>query len=98
MNQPNNFAIITLHFKDKKFTSIPLELAPNSDNIKLVMTICETGMNTFSMFKIPISETNFVVFSKDQLIETIVEVQIIDSIDTYPIVPAAAPTDELIKS
>jgi len=78
----NKFAIITAIYKGERFNSIPLELVDNSDNLKLVLTLSETGTDTTNMIKFPTSNTKFIIFSKEQLFETLFEVEILDSAPT----------------
>lgn len=76
--EPNKYAVITAIYKGDRYSSIPLEMAQDSDNIKLIMTLSETGTETTNMIKFPTSETKFIIFSKDQLYETLFEVEIFD--------------------
>lgn len=100
MNKKNPFAIISAIYKGNKYTSIPLELKPNSENIKLVLTLSESGTTTSTTIKFPISETKFMIFSKEQLDETLFEIEIIEN--EKPILPKKRRKDnndiELIKS
>lgn len=76
----NKFAVITAIYKGEKYKSIPLELIQNSDNIKLVLTLSENGTSASNMLKFPISNTAFMVFSKEQLNETLFEIEIMDAL------------------
>ena len=79
MNKKNPFAIINAIYKGNTYTSIPLELIPNSDNLKLILTISESGTSSSTSIKFPTSETKFIVFSKEQLDETLFEIEIIEN-------------------
>jgi len=75
----NSYAIIkALYRGEKEFESIPLELIPNSDNMKLLMTLSEVGTSTSNMIKFPTSEKSFIVFSREQLNETFFEISIFE--------------------
>lgn len=77
--EKNKFAVITAIYKDKKYTSIPLELVQDSDNMKLVMVLSESGTELTNIIKFPVSDKKFVVISKSQLYETLFEVEIMDA-------------------
>ena len=55
------YAIITAIYKGERYVSIPLELLPNSENIKLILTLSEFGTNDQHIFKLPISKINFII-------------------------------------
>jgi len=74
----NKCAIITAIYKQQKYSSAPLELLPNSDNIKLIMSLSDSGTSSLNMIKFPTSATSFIIFSKEQLAETLFEIEILD--------------------
>jgi hypothetical protein len=74
----NKFATITAIYRGERYKSIPLELVENSDNIRLVITLSEQGTSASNMLKFPISQTSFMIFSREQLNETLFEVEIFD--------------------
>lgn len=77
--EQNKFAVITAIYKGERYSSIPLELIQDSDNMKLILTLAETGTDTTNMIKFPISESMFMIFSRTQLNETLFEIEILDS-------------------
>lgn len=79
--QSPKFAKITAIYKNEKYTSIPLQLVDNNDNVKLVMTLSDFGTTTTNMVKFPITLTSFIVFSKEQLSETLFIVEILDDVE-----------------
>jgi hypothetical protein len=80
--QSPKFAKITAIYKNEKYISIPLELVDNSDNVKLIMTLSDFGTTTTNMVKFPITLTSFIVFSKEQLNETLFIVELLDDVKT----------------
>lgn len=76
----NKYAVITAIYKGERYSSIPLELLPNSDNIKLVLTLSEVGTSSSNMIKFPVGSSAFMIFSKEQLVETLFEVNIMDEL------------------
>lgn len=89
----NKYAVITAIYKSQKYSSMPLELIPNSDNMRLLMTLSEVGTSTSNMIKFPVSATSFMVFSKEQLNETLFEIEITDMLPK-----AKKKKDTIIKS
>jgi len=75
MKELSNCAIITAFYRDKTYTSLPIDLGTQS-NIQFVMDISENGTNHLQSLKIPTSSTNFYIFSKAQLSETILQIEI----------------------
>lgn len=82
--QSPKFAKLTAIYKNERYTSIPLELVDNSDNVKLIMTLSDFGTNTTNMVKFPITQTSFIVFSKEQLSETLFIVELLE--DDAPVI------------
>lgn len=78
--ETSKFAVITAYYKDKKFVSIPLGLTSDGANMKLILALSETGTSGKTMLKFPTSETSFVILSREQLDETLIEVEILDSV------------------
>jgi hypothetical protein len=78
------YAIVTALFEGARYTSMPLELTPNSENIKLVMTLSETGTSMSSMIKLPVAANKFIVFSKEQLYGTLFEIEILEELPAEP--------------
>jgi len=76
----NKYAVITAIYQGTRYSSIPLELLPNSDNIKLVLTLSEAGTSSSNMIKFPIGPSSFMIFSKEQLMETLFEVNVMDNL------------------
>lgn len=75
MKELSNCAIITAYYRDKIYKSLPIDLSSQS-NIQFVMDISENGSNHLQTIKIPVSPINFIVLSKSQLNETVLEIEI----------------------
>lgn len=75
------YAVITILYKNKKHKSILLDIEDDKTNIELVTLISETGTSKLAMFKLPISETKFMIFSREQLDECLFEIEIISNIN-----------------
>ncbi len=75
MTELSNCAIIKAYYREKTFTSIPIDLSSQA-NIQFVMDISENGSNHLQSMKIPLSNINFIVLSKAQLSETVLEIEI----------------------
>lgn len=75
MKELSNCAIITAYYRDKIYKSIPIDLKTQV-NIQFVMDISENGSNHLQTMKIALSNTSFIVLSKAQLNETVLEVEI----------------------
>lgn len=75
MKELSNCAIITAYYRDKTYASLPIDLSTQS-NIQFVMDISENGTNHLQSLKIPTSNNNFIVLSKAQLNETVIEIEI----------------------
>lgn len=76
--QIDHYAIISALWKDNVVTSIPILLKPNTKETIEIYRLAETGSDTFTRLKYPISDTEFVVFSKTQLNETLIFIKILD--------------------
>lgn len=77
----DHFAIITALWKENMISSLPLPLIPNSEETMMIYRLAETGSATFNNLKYPISDSEFVVFSKLQLDETLIFVKILSKED-----------------
>jgi hypothetical protein len=75
MNELSNCAVITAIYRDRVYKSLPLDLAIH-ENIKTIMDISENGSNHLQSLKIPVSYTRFIVLSKAQLNETVLDIEI----------------------
>lgn len=89
-------AVITIHYNGQTYKSLPLELAHNSDNLRLVMSLSEAGTTGLTMFKMPTAERTFMIFSREQLNSCMFEIQIFEP--TLPPPSPAASGIDLIKS
>lgn len=70
--------IITAIFENKEYTSSPIKIEDNSIEAEVIRTISENGTNTLNMFKMPISDDEFVIFSRKQLDSTLFKVKVYD--------------------
>jgi len=75
---PKTFAIITAIYKELAFESIPIELEDDSPNTQLFLDLSETGTTDMKMIKFPTDVNKFVIFSKEQINETLFEIEIIE--------------------
>lgn len=75
MNELSNCATITAYYRDKVYKTLPIDLSSQS-NIELIMNISENGSNLLQYLKLPVSSNKFIVLSKAQLIESILEIEI----------------------
>jgi len=75
MNELSNCAIITAFYRDKTYRTLPIDLGSQS-NIQMIMDISENGSNHLQSLKIPLTNNKFIVLSKAQLNETILEIEI----------------------
>ena len=73
-----HYAIISALWKDNVITSVPIPLRPNTNETKEIYKLAETGTDSFTKLKYPISDTEFVVFFKTQLNETLIFIKILD--------------------
>ena len=77
--KPELFAIISVIYNEMLFESIPLELN-DPLNSELVHKLSEEGTSDMKMLKFPTEETKFVIISKEQLSNSIVEIEIVEII------------------
>ena len=77
-NDTTTHAIIKVTVFDKEYSSILMDIENDEDNHKLVQIISEQGTSHLSMFKMPVSESSFVIFSREQLNSAVFEVTIVD--------------------
>ena len=78
MSNKTQYAIIKVHFKGEVYKSIQLDITEDQENRELVTTIAEIGTDKLSMFKMPLTDTKFLVFSRKQLDECLFEIEIKD--------------------
>lgn len=71
------FGIITLIYNGNEYVSLPLDLNVDA-NTKIIMQLSENGTTELSMLKIPLSESSFIIFSKEQLNVSIVKIDIVE--------------------
>lgn len=71
-------AIITAIFEKKEYKSCELLLVDGSIETKIVMNLAADGTNNLASFKMPISDSEFMVFSRFQLDNTLFRVKIWD--------------------
>lgn len=70
-------AIISVHHANKEHISIPLLLEDGHQHTKLIRDISDNGTSHLKMLKFPTSEISFVVISKEQLNNSVVEIFIL---------------------
>jgi len=70
--------IITAIHDNKEYVSSPIKIEDNSLEAEVMRTISENGTNTLNMFKMPISDDEFIIFSRKQLDSTLFKVKIYD--------------------
>lgn len=76
MKENSNRAFVTAYYRDKTYKSIAIDLNQQA-NIQYIMDISENGTNHLQSMKIPLSTTHFIVLSKTQLAETVLEIEIL---------------------
>jgi len=79
-NKTTTYAIIKVIIYDKEYKSIPLDISNDEDNEKLVQILSEQGTSHLSMFKMPTSETSFIIFSREQLNSALFEIKLMEKI------------------
>ena len=84
--KPELFAIISVIYNEMLFESIPLELN-DPLNSELVHKLSEEGTSDMKMLKFPTEETKFVIISKEQLSNSIVEIEIVEIIPEPEVEP-----------
>lgn len=72
------YAIIKIYHGENCYESIPLELEDNHPHTQLVKDISEKGTSHLKMLKLPISLSSFIVVSKEQLNNSVIEIVIIE--------------------
>lgn len=70
------YATIKIYHENNVYESIPLELEDSHPHTQLVKDISEMGTSHLKMLKIPTSDTSFVVVSKEQLNNSVIEIVI----------------------
>ena len=70
-------AIIKIYHEKNEYTSIPLELEDSHAHTQLIKDISDLGTSHLKMLKIPTSELSFVVISREQLNNSVIEITII---------------------
>lgn len=80
MSNKTTYAIITILYNDKRHQSIPLDIDNDADNRELVTLISEQGTTKLSMFKMPITDNKFIIFSREQLDNALFEIEITEKI------------------
>jgi len=72
--------ILTAIWKDQKFISIPIEISDQNpdQSAQTVFDITQEGTDALTMFKMPISNTSYIIFSRKQLDETVIIAQVLD--------------------
>lgn len=100
----NSYAIITVYHTSGVFTSLPMEMADGASETQLILKLSEEGTDGLNMLKFPTSEASFVIFSKSQLEESVVEIEVLDPEPVKPAKKKASKkgasfdNDEMIKS
>lgn len=72
---------LTALWKGQKFESSPIELNdndPNSESAKSIIKITQDGTSDLDMFKMPLSDSSYIIFSRQQLDETLIIAEIFD--------------------
>lgn len=77
-DKKETICIITAIFENSEYTSSPIKIEDNSIEAEVIRTISENGTNTLNMFKMPISDDEFVIFSRKQLDSTLFKVKVYD--------------------
>lgn len=77
MNEEKKDAIITVVYRDKEYVSTPILLESNSEDTIIINAIANKGTDALNMFKMPIGEEKFVVFSRIQLDECLFIIEIV---------------------
>lgn len=72
------YAIIKIYHEKNVYQSIPLELEDNNPHTQLIKDISDLGTSHLKMLKIPTSDVSFVVISKEQLNNSVIEIEIVD--------------------
>jgi len=100
----NSYAIITVYHKSRIFTSLPMEMVDGATETQLVLKLSEEGTDGLNLLKFPTSDSSFMIFSKSQLVESVVEIQVLDPEPVKPTKKRASKksygfdNDEMIKS
>jgi len=93
------YAIIKINHGGNCYESIPLELLDNNPHTQLVKDISEKGTSHLKMLKIPVSLTSFVVVSKEQLNNSVIEIVITDKTTKKSVRrKGKADTDQMVLS
>lgn len=79
-NKTTTYAVIKVIVYDKEYKSIPLDISNDEDNERLVQILSEQGTSHLSMFKMPTSETSFIIFSREQLNSALFEIKLMEKI------------------
>ena len=79
-NKTTTYAVIKVIIYDKEYKSIPLDISNDEDNERLVQVLSEQGTSNLTMFKMPTSETSFIIFSREQLNSALFEIKIMEKI------------------
>jgi hypothetical protein len=68
---------IKIHYKDKIYESIEFNITEENVELnKIIYDISTLGTDHLQFIKLPISETEFIVFSRTQLNECIVQIKV----------------------
>lgn len=79
------FAIISVIYNEMLFESIPLDLE-DPLNSELVHKLSEEGTSDMKMLKFPTEEAKFVIISKEQLTNSIIEIEIVEIVPEPPVI------------
>lgn len=81
----NVHAIIKAIYDGNTYTSIPLLLsdADVTESTQTIRYLTDRGTTDLTMFKIPISEKEYVIFSRQQLDKTLFTVEMVDDLKAW---------------
>lgn len=71
------YAIIKIYHEKNVYESIPLQLEDSNPHTQLIKDISDLGTTHLKMLKIPTSDLSFVVISKEQLNNSVIEIVIV---------------------
>lgn len=75
--------IIKAFYKNVEYVSNEITLVDGSEELNVINTLSNEGTNSLNQLKIPLSNNEFLIFSKKQLDETLFSIKIYDESPKY---------------
>jgi len=70
-------AIISVDYNGKVYKSCEIPLDDNSLTTKIILDIADNGTENITKFKLPLTDTSFMIFSKKQIDQSVFTIELL---------------------